>query len=304
MLPFPLIYSERYDLNLGDHVFPAKKYRLLHDYLLRKRLAEPSDFLEPEPAPTEDLLLAHDAGWIKRLSTGTLSYQEVLKLEIPYSRKTVEAFFLSAGGSILAGRKALEGRIAYNIGGGFHHAFSGHGEGFCAVNDVAVAIRSLQKDGLLRRAMVVDCDVHHGNGTAAIFHGDPDVFTYSIHQENNYPLEKPPSDLDVNLPDNTNDASYLECLGTTLAPALQQFRPELVFYVAGADPYHFDQLGGLSLTMTGLADRDRLVIRTALEAGASVAIVLAGGYAFDQHDTVLIHANTLIVAAEMMGVML
>jgi acetoin utilization deacetylase AcuC-like enzyme len=243
-------------------------------------------------------MLSHTPDWVKRLSTGTLSYQEVLKLEIPYSRKTVEAFFLAAGGTILAARKALECRIAYNVGGGFHHAFAGHGEGFCAINDVAVAARRMQHDGLARRVMVVDCDVHHGNGTASIFADDPDVFTYSIHQENNYPMEKPPSTMDVNLPDGINDAGYLQQLESTLVPAVKDFKPELVLYVAGADPYHFDQLGGLGVTMTGLANRDRLVFRTALEAGAGVAVVLAGGYAFDHHDTVLIHSNTLIVAAE------
>jgi acetoin utilization deacetylase AcuC-like enzyme len=302
MLPFPLVYSDRYDLNIGDHVFQARKYRLLRDYLLRKKLADDTDFIAPGPASTEDLALAHDVEWIRRLATGTITYQEVLKLEIPYSRKTVEAFFLAAGGSILAARKALKCRIACNIGGGFHHAFGGHGEGFCAINDIAVAIRRLQKDGLVRRAMVVDCDVHQGNGTAAIFHDDPAVFTYSIHQENNYPMEKPPSDLDVNLPDRTRDADYLEHLRSTLVPALQGFRPELVLYVAGADPYHFDQLGGLGLTMTGLAERDSVVFQSSLESGACVAVVLAGGYAFDHHDTVLIHANTVIVAAQVLGV--
>ena len=235
---------------------------------------------------------------MRKLQTGTLTYQEILQLEIPYSRQMVEAFWLAAGGSILAARQALESGIGYNVGGGFHHAFAAHGEGFCAINDVAVAIRRLQRDGAIHRAMVVDCDVHHGNGTAAIFAGDPSVFTLSIHQFNNYPTDKPPSSLDIHLPDGTGDAEYLNRLGNGYRAALAMFHPDLLLYVAGADPYYEDQLGGLSLTFEGLAERDRLVIRTALGQGIPVAIVLAGGYAESVEDTVTIHANTAKVAKE------
>ncbi|HEY2014816.1 MAG TPA: histone deacetylase [Bryobacteraceae bacterium] len=298
MLPFRLVYSDRYDLHLGDHVFPSKKYRWLHDRLLRTRFATAEDFVEPEAASDEDILLVHDADWVAKLRTGTLSYQDILRLEIPYSRQMVEAFWLAAGGTILTARLALETGIGFNIGGGFHHAFPGHGEGFCAINDIAIAVRRLQKDGAIKRAMVVDCDVHHGNGTAAILAGDPSVFTLSIHQLNNYPSEKPPSSLDIHLADGIGDAEYLHRLGNGYRAAMTMFQPELVVYVAGADPYYEDQLGGLAMTFDGLMERDRLVIWTALSRQIPVAIVLAGGYAQSVEDTITIHANTAAVARD------
>src|SRR5689334_7152726 len=172
MLPFKLVYHDGYFLNLGEHVFPAEKYRMLRDRLLRTRFAAAEDFIAPEPASDDDVRLVHDPEWVAKLRTGTLSYAEILRLEIPYSRQMVEAFWLAAGGSTLAARLALADGIGFNLGGGFHHAFPGHGEGFCAINDIAVAIRRLQKEGAIRRAMVVDCDVHHGNGTAAVLSGD------------------------------------------------------------------------------------------------------------------------------------
>ena len=295
---FPLVYHDRYDLNLGDHVFAAQKYRLLRERLIREGFASEHDFVAPEPATEEDMRLAHDPGWIRRLRFGTLSYMEILKLEIPYSRRTVEAFFYATGGTILASRLAMERRVGFNVGGGFHHAFAGHGEGFCAVNDIAVAVRRLRHDGLVERAMVVDCDVHHGNGTAAIFGGDPSVCTLSIHQRDNYPKQKPSSTLDIHLEDGVGDEAYLQALADGLAPALESFRPQLLIYVAGADPYRMDQLGGLRLSLEGLLQRDLLVIRSALRAGAGVAVVLAGGYAFEVEDTVTIHANTAHAAQE------
>jgi acetoin utilization deacetylase AcuC-like enzyme len=212
-----------------------------------------------------------------------------------------EAFWLAAGGTLMAARQALAGGVGFNLGGGFHHAFPGHGEGFCAVNDMAVAVRRLQKDGSIKRAMVVDCDVHHGNGTAAIFAGDPSVFTLSIHQFNNYPSEKPPSSLDIHLADGIGDAEYLHRLGNGYRAALSLFKPELVVYVAGADPYLEDQLGGLSLTFDGLMERDRLVLWTALTHNVPVAIVLAGGYALNVEDTITIHANTAAVAQDVLA---
>lgn len=293
-----MVYSEAYDLNLGDHVFPSKKFKWLHDRMLWARFATADDFLTPQPATDADILLAHDAEWVRKLQTGTLTYREILTLEIPYSRPMVNAFWLAAGGTILAARKALEAGIGYNLGGGFHHAFPGHGEGFCAINDIAVAIRRLQTDLAIRRAMVVDCDVHHGNGTAAIFAGDQSVFTLSIHQFNNYPTEKPPSSLDIHLPDGTGDAEYLSRLGNGYRAALAMFHPDLIVYVAGADPYYGDQLGGLSLTFEGLIERDRLVIHMARTKAIPVAIVLAGGYAESVEDTITIHANTAKVAIE------
>jgi acetoin utilization deacetylase AcuC-like enzyme len=296
--PLRFVYSERYDLNLGDHVFPSKKFRWLHDRLLRTRFAVPEDFTEPEPATDDDILLVHDPEWVAKLKHGTLTYQDILRLEIPYSRQMVDACWLAAGGTILAARFALESGVGFNVGGGFHHAFPDHGEGFCAVNDIAVAIRRLQRDGAIRRAMVVDCDVHHGNGTAAIFTGDPSVFTLSIHQFNNYPSEKPPSSLDIHLPDGVGDAEYVNRLGNGYRAALAMFQPELVIYVAGADPFCEDMLGGLCLTFDGLMERDRLVLWTALTHRIPVAIVLAGGYSQSVEDTITIHANTAAVAAE------
>ncbi|HBY61174.1 MAG TPA: histone deacetylase [Solibacterales bacterium] len=298
MLPFRLVYHEAYDLNFGSHVFPSTKYKLIRARLLRLGVAQPEDFVEPEPPPDEDLLLVHEPGWVERLKNGTLSFHEVLKLEVPYSRQMVNAYWLAAAGTTLAGRIALEHGVGYNVGGGFHHAFPGHGEGFCAINDVAVAIRRLQKDGLIEKALVIDCDVHHGNGTAAIFAGDKSVFTMSIHQLNNYPAEKPPSTIDIHLADGVADAEYLQKLKGPYEMAVSGFRPDLVMYVAGADPYMDDQLGGLSLTLEGLKARDRLVIDTALRYRAPVAITLAGGYAYELMDTVAIHYNTAVAAKE------
>lgn len=292
MLPFKLIYHPGYDLNIGDHVFPAVKFKLIRERMLAEGFADETDFVTPAPAEFEDLLLAHDRGWVTRLRDGTLSYHEVLQLEIPYSRRMVDAFWLAAGGTILAARHALRDGGAYNIGGGFHHAYPAHGEGFCAIHDVAVAVRKMQREKLIERAMIVDCDVHHGNGTAAIFAGDESVFTLSIHQLNNYPAVKPPSTLDIDLADGVGDEEYLTTLGNALGPAMARFRPQLVMYVAGADPYREDQLGGLELTLEGLRRRDDLVIGAARGAGAAVAVTLAGGYAINVEDTVLIHVGT------------
>jgi len=297
MLPFQLVYHQRYDLNLGDHVFPARKYRLIHDRLLRERFAEQGDFIEPEAASDDDVLRVHDPGWVQRLKTGTLSTAEIVKLEIPYSREMVEGFWLATGGTILAARNALRDHVGFNIGGGFHHAFPAHGEGFCAIHDVAIAISALQHDRAIEKALVVDCDVHHGNGTAAIFKGDRSVLTLSLHQFNNYPSEKPPSVIDVDLRDGVEDGEYLDRLGGALQVAMS-FAPDLLIYLAGADPYCEDQLGGLALTLDGLKRRDQLVFETALAQSVPVAVVLAGGYARDSDDTVTIHCNTAKAARE------
>lgn len=300
MLPFRIIYHEGYDLNFGAHVFPSQKYRLIRERLLKTAFAVESDFEEPEAAGDEELLLVHEPGWLRRLNTGTLTYEEVLRLEAPYSRQMVRAYFLSAGGSILAARRALRDGVAINCGGGFHHAFPGHGEGFCAINDIAVAIRTLQKDGSITRALVVDCDVHQGNGTASIFARDESVLTLSIHQLNNYPAVKPPSTVDIDLADGVGDEEYLDRLRASYLTLIGGFQPQLVMYVAGADPYGQDQLGGLNLTIEGLRARDHLVIETALQHRAAVAVTLAGGYAWDISDTITIHANTIQAARDVL----
>lgn len=293
MLPFKLIYCDDYDLNLGEHVFPSRKYRMIHDRLLAEKIAAPEDFLAPEPASDEDVLRVHSQEYVHKLKTGTLSREEVMRLEVPYSKELVEAAWLAAGGSILAGRRALQDGWAANIGGGFHHAYADHGEGFCVLHDVAIAIRRLQFDKRIARAMVLDTDVHQGNGTASIFGGDGDVFTLSIHQERNYPYPKPPSTIDINLPDGIGDEDYLAILEKHLHRAFQDFAPQILFYVAGADPYREDQLGGLALTMEGLARRDALVFDYAKRNGVPAAMTLAGGYARNVDDTVQIHVGTI-----------
>ena len=293
-----LIYSDQYDLNLGNHVFPSIKYRLIKEALLGQGQAQPEDFVEPPVAADDDVALVHDREYIRKLRTGKLSYLEILRMEIPYSLELVHAVWLCAGGSILAGRLALADGAGVNIGGGFHHAFPDHGEGFCVLHDVAIAIRALQKDHTIERAMTVDCDVHQGNGTAAIFRGDRSVFTLSIHQANNYPYPKPPSSLDLNLGDGADDAEYLSALEVGLDKSLAEFQPDLILYLAGADPYCEDQLGGLGLTREGLEKRDRLVFQKARAKKIPVAVTLAGGYARRVEDTVLIHINTIRVARE------
>ena len=279
-------------------MFPSIKYHLVKEMLLREHIAEPGDFLEPPPASDDDIALVHHREYLRKLQAGKLSYLEVLRLEIPYSPELVRAVWLCTGGSILAGRLALEGGVGVNLGGGFHHAYPDHGEGFCVLNDFAVAIRRLQKDKTIEQAMTVDCDVHQGNGTAAIFGGDHTVFTLSIHQVNNYPYPKPPSSLDINLEDGVGDEDYLRELAQGLDKALADFRPDLIFYIAGADPYRDDQLGGLKLSLEGLEKRDRLVFEKASGRNIPVAVTLAGGYARQLEDTIQIHSNTIRVAKE------
>ena len=325
MLPFKLVYSDAYHLPIGEHVFPAEKYRRIRDRLLAEGIAEAVDFLEPAPATDQDILLVHKPEYVHKLRTGTLSPREELEMEVPYSRELVDAFWQAAGGSILAARQALADRVSVNIGGGFHHAFPDHGEGFCMIHDVAVAIRRLQRDGMIRTAMTVDCDVHQGNGTAAIFggkhpSGDPlpsasgspaathgpsrknpnarDVFTISLHQHNNYPLWKPHSSIDIDLPDGIGDDDYLAWLDNALSSGLRQSQPDLLCYLAGADPYEEDQLGGLSLTIEGLKKRDELVFRVARARDIPVMVTFAGGYARNVEDTVTIHCNTVVAAQE------
>jgi acetoin utilization deacetylase AcuC-like enzyme len=298
MLPFKIIYHDRYDLNLSPHVFPSQKFRLIYEMLLRENVATKNDFLRPDPASDEDILRVHTPDWVRKLKTGTLTASDVMKLEVPYSPELVEAVWLAAGGTILAGRSALRDGFASNLSGGFHHAYPGHGEGFCAIHDVAVAVRKLQADGSIKKAIVVDTDVHHGNGTAAIFRNDPTVFTISIHQENNYPAHKPPSSIDLNMDDRADDDEYLGALMPAVRKALDEFQPEIVFYVGGADPFCEDQLGGLSLTKAGLLQRDREVFEEAKRRRIPVATVLAGGYARRVEDTVRIHVNTILAARE------
>ena len=296
MLPFKVVYHEGYDLNLGAHVFPSQKYRLVAEKLIAEGVASPDDFVCPEPADDRDILRVHTAEWVEKLKTGTVSLSDIMKLEVPYSRELVKAFWLAAGGTILAAQAAMRDGFGCNLGGGFHHAYPGHGEGFCAIHDVAVAIRRLQADGSIHKAMVIDTDVHHGNGTAAIFAEDHAVFTLSIHQQNNYPAHKPASTLDLDLEDGVGDEAYLGVLLPAVRRSIADFRPDILFYVGGADPYREDQLGGLALTLEGLKTRDASVFEEARTRNVPVATTFAGGYAVRVEDTVRIHVNTVLGA--------
>lgn len=298
MLPFKLVYHQGYDLNLGAHVFPSKKYRLIAEQLLTDGIASSSDFVRPDPASESDILRVHTRERVEKLKTGTLTPSDLMKLEVPYSSELVDAFWLAAGGTIAAAQLALDDGFGCNLGGGFHHAYPGHGEGFCAIHDVAVAIRHLQNKGSIRKAMVVDTDVHHGNGTAAIFAEDPSVFTLSIHQANNYPAHKPPSSLDLNMEDGAGDEEYLGVLLPAVQRSLEHFEPDMMFYVGGADPYRQDQLGGLDLSLDGLKRRDAAIFEEARKREIPIATTLAGGYARRVQDTVKIHVNTICAAKE------
>jgi acetoin utilization deacetylase AcuC-like enzyme len=299
MLPFKVVYHPRYDLNLGAHVFPSQKFRLLYELLLDEKIAAPDNIAQPDRASDDDLLRVHTQDWVTKLKTGTLTASEIMKLEIPYSPELAEAVLLAAGGTILAGQLALRDGFASNLSGGFHHAYASHGEGFCALNDVAVAIRRLQSDCAIKKAIVVDTDVHHGNGTAHIFRNDDSVFSLSIHQENNYPAHKPPSNLDLPLDDGAEDDEYLATLLPAVEKSLDEFGPDVLFYVGGADPFCEDQLGGLRLTKSGLKARDKGVFQLARTRNIPVATTLAGGYAHRVEDTIRIHANTILAAQEL-----
>jgi len=300
VLPFKLLFHPGLTVDLGAHVFPAQKYRLVRDRLLEAGIADHGDFVAPHPATDQDLLRVHTPEYLRKLQQGALSEAEVRVLEVPWSKALVEASWLAAGASTEAARCAKRDGCAVAIGGGFHHAFPDHGEGFCLIHDVAVAILALRAAGNVGRAAVLDLDVHQGNGTAEIFAGDPDTFTVSLHQEANYPALKPPSRIDVGLPDGVDDDAYLAALAGPLQAVLD-FTPDLLFYLAGADPYQHDLLGGLGLTLEGLRERDRRVFAAARKAGVPVAVTLAGGYAARTSDTVTIHVNTVRAAAEVFG---
>jgi len=291
-----VVYSARYHVDIGPHVFPTRKYPLVRARLLEAGVIEPTDIVEPAPATWEDLSRVHTAAYLSNMRDGTMSPDEVAQLELPWSRELVEAFRIMVGGTIQAARIAsgLEPtssfrRVVCHIGGGLHHAFPNHGEGFCPFNDVAVAVRDLQSRGL-ERAAIIDLDVHHGNGTAFIFESDPQVFTFSMHQQHNYPMWKPKGTLDIGLPDGAGDSRFLRELEQAL-PVVMASDPQCVFYLAGADPYEDDQLGGLRLTRDGLRRRDRMVIEAARDL--PLVITLAGGYARHIDETVAIHVATI-----------
>jgi acetoin utilization deacetylase AcuC-like enzyme len=290
------IYSNEYwMINVGKHVFPVRKYRTIYERLLMSG-AKKDQFLVPQPASDEDVLLAHTPRYVKKLKTGTLSAAEIAMIELPFSLDLVKFAWLTAGGTILTAEKALEKGVAVHIGGGFHHAFHDHGEGFCVINDVAIALERLKRRGGVRRAMVVDCDLHQGNGTAHILSGRDYAFTFSIHQMDIYPSEKAQSTVDVGLWAGDGDTQYIKAMRAHFPRLYREFEPDLVLYLAGADPFEKDQLGGLRVTKEGLRERDRIVVEEARRLRIPVAIVLAGGYAANVEDTVAIHLDTIKVA--------
>lgn len=294
-----IVYSDDYWMvDIGNHVFPLRKYRLLYEKLLSMGIKK-ANVIVPDRASEEDVQLVHSARYVKKLKTGRLSQAEMLALELPYSPEFFNFALLYVGGTIIAAQKALEEGLVVHIGGGFHHAFSGHGEGFCVLNDVAVAVAKLRNEGEIRKAMVVDCDVHQGNGTASIFSDTEDVFTYSLHQMDLYPAEKPESTLDFGLWSGDGDEKYLSALRDHIPRIYEVFQPEIIFYLAGADPYEKDQLGGLSISIEGLLERGRIVIGEARRLKIPIVVLLAGGYAYDVEDTVQIHLNTIKTAQQM-----
>lgn len=295
----PVVWDPSYEIDLGPHVFVTAKYRLCRERLLAQGTLGEEDFVESVPATRGQLALVHTAEYLRKIEGDDFTLAERMRLEVPFSEAGRDAMILSCGGTLLACRLALEHGRAGHLGGGFHHAYAGHGEGFCLLNDVAVAARTLVHEGVVERVAIVDLDVHHGNGTASIFADDPSVFTFSMHQEHNYPADKPPSDLDMGLEDGVRDEEYLGRLEGALEQVFGDPAPELVLYLAGADPYADDQLGGLRLTREGLRRRDRMVFEAARSRGIPVAAVLAGGYAHRLDDTVAIHAATIeeLVAA-------
>ena len=291
-----VVHADAYYADIGLHVFPMKKFRMIRDEIVRRGLIRSEEILAPAPATVAQVRRVHDRDYVDKLAEGRLSALEEAVLELPYSKGLVDASFLCAGGSILAARESLARGAAANLAGGFHHAFPDHGEGFCVFHDVAVAIRDLQAAGEIRRAAVLDVDVHQGNGTAAIFRDDPTVYTFSIHEENNYPSIKPPSDQDVGLETGADGATYLAALEHWVPRILERQAPEFVAYVGGADPYEQDQLGRLRLTRDDLRARDRLVFEGCAERGIPFALFLAGGYAANVEDTVGIQADMVEAA--------
>jgi acetoin utilization deacetylase AcuC-like enzyme len=296
-----VFYSPHYQIDIGAHVFPTRKYTRIFEQL-RADSSRAFEFREPGPASWDEVALVHTPQYINKLKTGAFTIEELALLEVPWSHEVVEGFRLMTGGTLEAGRLAVArtaGPMVAHLGGGLHHAFASHGEGFCVFNDVAITVRALFAERRAASAAVIDLDVHHGNGTARIFEDDRRVFTFSMHQQHNYPMQKPAGSLDIGLEDGTGDAEFLAALGDSL-PAVFSQTPDVVFYLAGADPYGDDQLGGLALTKAGLVARDRMVLRACQRRGVPAVVLLAGGYARKLDDTVDIHVATVRSASDLM----
>ena len=293
-----VFYTPRYYADIGEgHTFPIRKFQLVRDKLLAEGTLRPDEVFEPEPASLEDVLLVHTEDYVSRLCNGELTSKEIRRLGLPWSESLVRRSFYAVGGTLAATSASLTDGYSSNLAGGTHHSFADRGEGFCVLNDIAIAIRAIRARKSIQRAAIVDCDVHQGNGTATIFNGDPDTFTFSMHGANNYPLFKATSTLDVELRDGTSDAEYLETLATHL-PRVFESDPEIIFYLAGADPYEKDKLGRLALTIDGLRERDAYVLRECYEREVPIVTVMSGGYGKDIDDTIEIHCNTIRMVKE------
>ncbi len=295
-----VFYSDHFVLPLPEgHRFPMTKYSILRERIAGSSVCGPNELREPEAVTDEEILRAHSPDYLRRVVSGTLTEKEIRRIGFPWSERMVERSRRASGGTVGACLAALEDGFAANLAGGTHHAFADRGEGYCVFNDSAIAARAVQAAGLVERVVVVDTDVHQGNGTAAILAGDPTVFTFSIHGEKNFPFHKEESDLDVPLPDGADDATFLEALGEGLEQALDASEPGLAIYLAGADPFAGDRLGRLAVTKAGLAERDRIVLEGCRERGIPVAVTMAGGYSRDVGDIVDVHFQSVGLAARM-----
>jgi acetoin utilization deacetylase AcuC-like enzyme len=295
-----IFYSDQFVLPLpAGHRFPMQKYALLRQRVANSGIVDPGDLHVPDAATDAQLCRAHTAEYVGRVQHGDLTAQEQRRIGFPWSPGMVERSRRSSGATMAACRAALAGGFAANLAGGTHHAYADHGEGYCVFNDSAVAARAMQAEGRAKRIVIIDCDVHQGNGTAAILAGDRTIFTFSIHGANNFPFHKEQSDLDIALEDGTGDDAYLAALDQGLCQALEVSHADLAIYLAGADPYHDDKLGRLKLTKPGLAARDRMVLHYCHDAGIPVAITMAGGYARNVEDTADIHFQTVRLAVEL-----
>jgi acetoin utilization deacetylase AcuC-like enzyme len=297
-----LFYCYHFVLPLPpEHRFPMAKYGMLRDRVVEAGLGSGDDLLVPEAATHQELATAHEAEYIQKVTRGTLTSKEIRRMGFPWSPELVERSRRSVGGTLAASRAALNEGVSMNLSGGTHHAFPGHGEGFCVFNDVAVAARVMQKEGRVRKVAILDLDVHQGNGTAFIFKDDPSVFTLSIHGANNFPFRKEASDLDLELGDGARDDEFLASVSQGVRKALERSTPELALYLAGADPFEGDGLGRLGVSKEGLAQRDRLVLEACRSGGIPVAVVMSGGYAPRIEDTVEIHLATVRTAVAFHG---
>ena len=293
--------SAGYTVPLGRHSYPMEKYRLVPERLLAKGVLTQNEIVVPQPVPRADILRVHTPGYVHAFCSGTLERPALLRLGLPWSAALVRRAFVVIGGTLEAARAALTDGLGVNLAGGTHHAFADHGEGYCIFHDMVISLRRLRHEGAARHFLIIDLDVHQGNGTAALCQTDPDVFTFSMHAANNYPARKERSSWDIALPDRTTDEPYLDCLRTALPRLLECCTPELVFYQAGVDVLAGDRFGKLGLTMRGVRERDRLVAAFARQAGLPLVVTLGGGYARDISVIVEAHCQTVEIARAYLG---